>query len=100
MKIPNMSNEWSDAELKMAIKVYFKMLAFENAKTKYVKAEENRRLQKEMPRRSHKSIEYRWQNISAVLEKHKLPFIPGYKPARHVGVNVEERIWKVIKELI
>ena len=94
-----MNQLWSDAELKKAIKAYFKMLKYEIDKTPYVKTEVNRSLQKELPVRNQKSIEYRWQNISSVLNDHKLSFINGYKPARNVGANVKERIWKIINDL-
>jgi 5-methylcytosine-specific restriction protein A len=94
-----MSQLWTDAELKKAIKAYFKMLKYEKNKTAYVKAEINRAVQKEIPNRSHKSIEYRWQNISSVLDDNKIAFIDGFKPANHVGQNVKERIWKIINDL-
>ncbi len=94
-----MNNLWTDTELRKSIKAYFKMLNYEKKGTKYVKAEENRRLQKDLPGRSSKSIEYRWQNISAVLVFYKMPFLKGYLPAKNVGANVKERIWKIIQDL-
>ncbi len=30
-------------------------------------------------------------------EEHKMKYIPGYKPARNVGANVKERIWKLLR---
>jgi 5-methylcytosine-specific restriction protein A len=95
----NSTTLWTDDELKRAVKAYFKMLKYEKNKTPYVKSEINRQLQAELPNRNHKSIEYRWQNISAVLEEHGYNFISGYKPARNVGSSVKERIWKIIKDL-
>ena len=94
-----MNQHWTDIELKKAIKAYFKMLKFERTKTPYVKAEINRALQKELPDRNHNSIEYRWQNISSVLADNKIQFIDGFKPAKNVGANVKERIWKIINDL-
>lgn len=91
-----MTSFWTDAELKKSIQAYFKMLSLERSKTKYVKAEVNRLLQKQLPKRSPKSIEYRWQNISSVLNDHEIPFIDGFKPARNVGARVKERIWNII----
>jgi 5-methylcytosine-specific restriction enzyme A len=93
-----MNELWNDDELKKAIVAYFKMLKYEKEKTSYVKAEENRQLQLLLPKRNKKSIEYRWQNISAVLLEHEYDFVPGYKPAKHVGDSVKERIWQIIKE--
>jgi 5-methylcytosine-specific restriction enzyme A len=93
-----MRNEWTDSELKYAIIAYLKMLSFEKKGTPYVKAEVNRELQKKLTSRSHKSIEYRWQNISAVLQEKKRNFIAGYKPASHVGSTVKERIWEILQK--
>ena len=94
-----MNQPWTDIELKQAIKAYFKMLKYEKDKTPYVKAEINRELQMQVPNRTSKSIEYRWQNISSVLNDNKFAFIDGFKPANNVGSNVKERIWKIITDL-
>lgn len=55
------------------------MLHFERLDQSYVKAERNRTLQ-ELTRRSRGSIEFKHQNISAVLLELGLDWIPGYKP--------------------
>jgi len=94
-----MSLPWTDVELKKSIESYFKMLKFEKEKTAYVKAEINRNLQAKLPNRSRTSIEYRWQNISSVLSDKRLPYVEGYKPAKNVGSNVKERIWRIIRDL-
>lgn len=94
-----MNKTWTDAELKKSIISYFEMLNYEKKKTPYIKREVNRKLQKKLPGRTDKSIEYRWQNISSVLSDNKISFINGYKPARNVGSNVKERIWKIIRDL-
>lgn len=94
-----MNLNWTDDELKIAIKAYFKMLQYQESNTPYVKAEENRALQAKLPNRTASSIEYRWQNISAVLNENKRPYVTGYLPAQNVGANVKERIWKIIREL-
>lgn len=98
-KIKSDSNNWSDNELEKAIKAYFKMLNYEANKTPYVKAEINRELQATLSNRNKSSIEFRWQNISSVLNDNKLKYIAGYKPAKNVGSNVKERIWKIINDL-
>lgn len=94
-----MDTPWTDKELELAILSYFVMLEYEKNKTLYVKAEMNRKLQEKLPGRERGSIEYRWQNISAVLYEKKLDFIAGYKPAGNVGNNVKERIWQIIISL-
>jgi Protein NO VEIN, C-terminal len=55
------------------------MLKLELLQLPYVKAERNRALQ-ELTGRSRGSIEYKHQNISAVLDLLGLPRIAGYKP--------------------
>ena len=94
-----MIKPWTDKELKQSILAYFQMLNYEKQKTPYVKIEFNRKLQAKLPDSTQSSIEYRWQNISSVLNDHKLTYIKGYKPAKNVGANVKERIWKSIKDL-
>lgn len=55
------------------------MLDSELARKPYVKAFHNKRLQ-ELTGRSKGSIEFKFQNISAALERLCLPWIDGYKP--------------------
>ncbi|MFL1467536.1 DUF3883 domain-containing protein [Marinobacter sp. HN1S83] len=47
----------------------------------YSKASHRRALQPRLNNRSEGSIEYKHQNVSAVLLELGLPYIPGYKPA-------------------
>lgn len=55
------------------------MLALELAGQDYVKAQHNAALMVRTGR-SHRSIEFKHQNISAVLDEIGLPWIPGYVP--------------------
>jgi hypothetical protein len=57
-----------------------------------VKAEVNRALQVLLPARTRGSIEYKLQNVSAVLEEQHLPFIDGYKPARNFQADLREAV--------
>ena len=56
------------------------MLRAELAGQPYVKANFNREVQAATGR-SHGAVEYKFENISAVLREIGLPYIPGYKPA-------------------
>jgi hypothetical protein len=49
----------------------------------YNKAEHNRRLREKLTARSKSSIEFKHQNVSAVLLQLGLPPIDGYKPAKN-----------------
>ena len=73
---------WTTLEIEAVVADYLDMLRAELTGSMVVKAMHNRALQVKIGR-SKGSIEYKHQNISAVLEKLGLPFIKGYKPARH-----------------
>lgn len=72
--------DWSDAEINAAVADYFAMLSDDIAGLSYNKAQHNRALQ-ERTGRSRGSIEFKHQNISAVMLGLGQPWIPGYKPA-------------------
>lgn len=70
---------WRDDELDAIISDYFDMLALELAGQSYVKARHSAALMQRVGR-SHRSVEFKHQNISAVLDELGLPWIPGYIP--------------------
>ncbi|MCX7865464.1 MAG: hypothetical protein N2423_10610, partial [Novosphingobium sp.] len=72
---------WSDRENDLTVADYFMMLADELAGRPYNKAEHRRALLPLLDGRSEKSIEFKHQNISAVLKALGEPWIEGYKPA-------------------
>lgn len=71
--------DWSAGEIDLIVADYFDMLRLERAGEPYVKAERNWALQ-ELTHRSRGSIEFKRQNISAVLLRLGMDWIPGYKP--------------------
>ncbi len=73
---------WTTGEIDAIVADYLDMLRIELEGGAAVKAQRNRALQ-ELIGRSHKSIEFKHQNISAVMAEFGLPFIRGYKPAVH-----------------
>jgi hypothetical protein len=72
--------DWSSQELDLIVADYFSMLREEQAGLRVHKTEHRRAL-KEHIRRSDGSIEFKHQNISAVLTRLGLPRIRGYLPA-------------------
>lgn len=79
-------DKWNDAELEAAVRGYAEMLSAEKSGRPYNKAEMNKQLRDgPLATRSKGSVEYRMQNISAVLDELGLPWIQGYKPAKNVG---------------
>ncbi len=72
--------DWTTPEIEQIVVDYFAMLDDDIAERPYNKAEHNRALQARIGR-SKGSIEFKHQNISAVLLGFGQPWIPGYKPA-------------------
>lgn len=70
---------WQDYELDAIVADYFDMLEAEMLKQPYVKSRHSAALMQHIGR-SHRSVEFKHQNISAVLEQLGMPWIPGYKP--------------------
>ncbi|HEY0850597.1 MAG TPA: DUF3883 domain-containing protein [Bradyrhizobium sp.] len=77
---PKERRNWSDEELDLIVADYFVMLNDETAGKHYSKAGHNRFLRRHIDR-SEGSIEFKHQNISAVLLKLGLRRIAGYLPA-------------------
>ncbi len=78
---------WTDAENDLIVADYFAMLEADLAGHAYNKAERNRSLQARIGR-GRGSIEYKHQNISAVLRALGETWIVGYKPAFNFQVSL------------
>ena len=77
-----MSNgPWTDEENDLIVADYFAMLADVISARRYSKAEHRRALLPLLNDRSEGSVEFKHQNISAVLKGLGEDWIPGYKPA-------------------
>lgn len=74
--------DWTDQEIDLIVADYFLMLGDELAHRSYVKLHHNKSLQA-LTGRSHRSIEFKHQNISAVLRELGMPWIIGYLPKPH-----------------
>jgi hypothetical protein len=70
---------WSDEEYDLIVDDYFAMFMKYIARLPYERAEHNRQLKTKI-RRSEKSIEFKHQNISAVLKGLGEDWLPGYEP--------------------
>lgn len=71
---------WSDAENDLIVADYFAMLGEDIALRPYNKSEHRRLLRAALNDRSDGSVEFKHQNISAVLVNMGLPYVDGYKP--------------------
>ncbi|SDK53216.1 hypothetical protein SAMN05192566_1549 [Methylophilus rhizosphaerae] len=88
---------WNKYELSTALDAYIEMINLEAAQLPYSKLSFYRRVAEKLGR-SVKSIEYRMQNISAVLDEMNKPWITGLKPAGNVGTKVKAQIVALIKK--
>jgi hypothetical protein len=70
---------WSDEELDLIVADYFSMLEAEQAGRPYVKSHHSAALMDRIGR-THRSVEFKHMNISAVLRELGMPTIRGYKP--------------------
>ncbi len=75
-----MDKEWSESENEAIVMDYFDMLRLELAGKKYNKTEHRNALIKRLNGRSESSVEFKHQNISAILIEMGIPCISGYKP--------------------
>src|ERR1700752_94009 len=82
---------WSTQELDTIVADYFEMLGNELAGRSYVKSHHSAGLMKLLGR-SHRSVEFKHQNISAVLDELGLPWIPGYIPKRNYQAAIFDAI--------
>jgi hypothetical protein len=70
---------WQEDELDAIVADYFAMLDADLAGRPYVKSKYSAALMARIGR-THRSVEFKHQNISAVLDELGMPWIPGYKP--------------------
>ena len=75
-----MSN-WGRLECELIVQDYMSMYELEMRGKKYNKAEHRKELMPKLNKRTKGSIEFKHQNISAVLVDSGYPYIRGYKPA-------------------
>jgi hypothetical protein len=83
---------WSSAEIEATVAAYFEMLRLELSGVPYVKAEYNERLRRLLDNRSKASVEYKFQNISAVLVNHAQVYVRGYLPAQNYQRALETSV--------
>lgn len=86
-----MAGDWTDDQNDAIVTDYFAMLADDIVGRHYSKAEHNRRLQAAI-NRPRGSIEYKHQNISAVLKGLGEDWLPGYKPAFNFQASLVDAV--------
>lgn len=93
-----MSQDWTQLEVEATVADYFAMLQKELAGQAYSKAEHRRNLLRLLNSRSESSVEFKHQNISAVLVKLNLHYISGYKPRSNYQTLLEEVVIAHLKK--
>jgi hypothetical protein len=81
---------WDWLECEFLVNDYVTMLEKHLVGAPYSKAAHRRALQPRLNNRTDGSIEYKHQNVSAVLLELGLPYIPGYKPAFNYQQQLEQ----------
>ena len=88
-----MSNDpWTDIENDLIVADYFAMLAADIVGKPYSKAEHRRALLPLLKDRSEGSIEFKHQNISAVMKGLGERWTPGYKPAFNFQMTLVDAV--------
>lgn len=86
------SGPWTYEENDLIVADYFAMLANDVFKRPYNKAEHRRALLPLLNDRSEGSVEFKHQNISAVLKGLGEDWIPGYKPAFNFQMSLVDAV--------
>lgn len=89
---------WTDLEVDLIVASYFEMLIKELQGESYSKAESRRNLKPLLNQRSDGSIEFKHQNISAVLIKLGQPYVRGYAPRYNYQKALEKNVIGYLKQ--
>ena len=87
-----MSNGWSNIEVELIVADYFTMLSNELKGENYSKATHRRAILPLLTNRSDGSVEFKHQNISAVLVNFGQPYIRGYLPRFNYQKILEDKV--------
>jgi len=93
-----MSEDWTNHEVSLVVDDYLAMLQKELEGQNYVKKEHRIKLLPKLNRRSEGSIEFKYQNISAVLDHLGEPHIKGYKPRSNYQQLLEDQVIKALQK--
>jgi hypothetical protein len=88
----NLGDAWDWLECEAIVADYFAMMEVELRGERYNKSQHRRELQKKVNSRSDGSVEFKHQNISAILIELGYPYISGYKPAYNYQQQLKEVI--------
>lgn len=75
---------WTESEVARTVATYFRMLRMQELGQNFTKADLIRQLQQQIPARNRPSIEYKFRNISSVLNGLGVQAVSGYKPLPNI----------------
>lgn len=88
--------DWSNYEVELIVSDYFQMLTYELTGKEYKKSVHRRKLLPLLNKRSEGSVEFKHQNISAVLINLGQPYLRGYLPRFNYQKILEEIVIKYL----
>ena len=91
-----MAEAWSNIEVEVIVADYLDMLNTELKGKPFNKTEHRSKIKHLLRNRSNGSIEFKHQNISAVMIKLGLPYIRGYKPLWNYQHILEEKVIEAV----
>lgn len=91
--ILDVGNGWDWLECEASVQDYFLMLFKQLKGEKYNKSQHRKSLMAKLNGRSEGAIEFKHQNISAILIELGQPYIPGYKPAANYQTQLKEAVF-------
>lgn len=75
---------WTEAEVAKTVATYFRMLRMQETGQRFTKSELIRQLEQQIPARNSGAIEYKFRNISSVLNGLGVQAVSGYKPLPNI----------------
>jgi Domain of unknown function (DUF3883) len=84
--------DWTAEEIALAVERYLQLLRDELAGQHVVKRRVVDGVVRALPARTRGSVEYKFANVSAVLEEEGLPWVLGYKPQHHYQAALREAV--------
>jgi hypothetical protein len=97
-EVVRIGEDWTESEVAATVEAYFEMLRLEAAQERYKKTEFNAALRQRLNGRSKGAVEFKHQNITAVLMDMELPSIAGYKPRANAQLPLRKAVQRFVLE--
>lgn len=91
------SRRWSDEENDLVVRSYFAMMHELEGGLQPNKTAHRRAVGEKLPKRSDRAIEYKYQNVSGVLDDLGRQHLPGYLPRQHYQRSLIEAVERELR---